>query len=112
MIAKLLMTLQNAQLPAWRWQCRTAMHGRSFAAGFSSPLAVPSAFLYSEADSVTVTRDIQTVAGKWRAAGSDVEEGEFEGTKHVMHLQSFPEQYEAAVGNVLRKAVLDGPAST
>ena len=82
-----------------------AMHGKDFSAGFSSPLPVPSAFLYSDADTVTVSADIQTVTGKWRARGSDVEEVEFEGTKHVMHLQSYPEVYERAVASLIHKAL-------
>jgi hypothetical protein len=32
---------------------------------------------------------------------------EFEGTKHVMHYQSHPEQYERAVARVLRGAFGD-----
>lgn len=84
-----------------------AMHGHDFAAGFSSPLAVPSAFLYSDADSVTISEDIQTVSGKWKARGSDVEEVVFDGTKHVMHMQTYPAEYEAAVANVVRKAFGD-----
>ena len=81
-----------------------AMHGKTFAAGFSSPLAVPSAFIYSEADTVTRVQDIETVCSEWRAAGSDVEELMFEGTKHVMHLQSYPDEYEGAIARVVDKA--------
>ena len=82
-----------------------AMHGKAFAAGFSSPLAVPSTFLFSEEDSVTVTSDIRTVMDKWRAVSGDVEEVMFEGTKHVMHLQGYPTEYETAVGNLVRRAL-------
>ena len=81
-----------------------AMHGTTFASGFSSPLPVPSAFLFSDHDSVTVTQDILDVTGKWRAVGSAVEEINFDGTKHVMHLQSYPEEYERAVARVVREA--------
>ena len=81
-----------------------AMHGKAFAAGFSSPFAVPSAWLFSDADTVTVTADIQAVTQKWRDVGSSVEEVRFEGTKHVMHMQSFPEEYERAVARVVTEA--------
>lgn len=81
-----------------------AMHGKEFAAGFTSPFAVPSAFLYSAADSVTVPADIQRVCDKWRAAGSDVEQVEFDGSAHVSHLLQDPQRYEAVVAGVIRKA--------
>lgn len=84
-----------------------AMHGKTFAAGFSSPLAVPSAFIYSEADTVTRVQDIETVCSEWRAAGSDVEVAVFEGTKHVMHMLADPARYEAVVGRVLEKGLGD-----
>ena len=83
-----------------------AMHGKTFAAGFSSPLAVPSAFIYSESDTVTRVDDIETVCDKWRAAGSDVEAVAFEGTKHVMHMLADPERYDELVARVLHKAQL------
>ena len=82
-----------------------AMHGKDFPAGFSSPLPVPSTFLFSDTDTVTVTADIRAVTSKWRARGSDAEEVLFEGTKHVMHLQSYPEEYEAAVARLIEKAL-------
>ena len=78
------------------------MHGKTFAAGFSS-LAVPSAFIYSEADTVTRVQDIETVCSEWRAAGSDVEVAVFEGTKHVMHMLADPARYEAVAWRVLEK---------
>lgn len=84
-----------------------AMHGKAFAAGFSSPLAVPSAFIYSEADTVTRREDIETVCGEWRAAGSDVEVVAFEGTKHVMHMLADPARYDAVIGRVLQKGLGD-----
>ena len=71
----------------------------------SSPLAVPSTFIYSDADTVTNTADILTVCDEWRAAGSSVEQVEFEGTKHVMHLPADPARYEAAIDRLLKAAL-------
>ena len=107
LVQKVLETYLSPSLPMRKYYQASsdAMHGKTFGAGFRSPLPVPSAFLYSDADTVTVSDDIRTVTAKWRASGSDVEEVEFEGTKHVMHLQSFPEPYERAVANVIRKAL-------
>ena len=105
-VQMLLETYLSPSLPMRKYYqaASDAMHGTAFAAGFSSPLAVPSAFLFSEEDSVTVTADIQVVTSEWRAAGSDVEELMFEGTKHVMHLQSYPDEYEGAIARVVDKA--------
>ena len=105
-VQALLETYLSPSLPMRQYYQASsdAMHGETFSSGFSSPLAVPSAFLFSDEDSVTVTADIRTVMDKWRAVGSDVEEVVFEGTKHVMHLQGFPAKYERAVANVVLKA--------
>jgi len=84
-----------------------AMHGAHLGA-FASPLPAPSLFVYSEADSVTQAGDIKSVTGKWRAAGSDVEEVEYEGTTHVSHLPSDPTRYDQAVERLLRRAGLGG----
>ena len=106
MVQIALETFLSERLPMRKYYQASsdAMHGHEFSAGFSSPLAVPSTFLYSESDSVTVSKDIQTVSHKWKACGSEVEEIMFEGTKHVMHMQRYPEEYEAAVANVVFKA--------
>jgi len=83
-----------------------AMHGTRFSeAGFSSPLALPSAFIYSDADTVTNSDDIRVVCDKWRAAGCDMEEALFDGTAHVSHLPSAPDKYEGAVARVIAKAL-------
>merc|ERR1711971_374419 len=81
-----------------------AMHGKAFGAGFSSPLAVPTAVIYSEADTVTRSEDIRAVFDKWREAGSAVEEAIFEGTQHVSHLPADPGRYEQVVARVVREA--------
>mmetsp|Transcript_30858 Transcript_30858/g.97015 ORF Transcript_30858/g.97015 Transcript_30858/m.97015 type:complete len:313 (+) Transcript_30858:103-1041(+) len=87
-----------------------AMHGKAFGAGFSSPLAVPTAVIYSEADTVTRSEDIRAVFDKWREAGSAVEEAVFEGTQHVSHLPADPGRYEQVVARVVREAFAGAPA--
>ena len=113
MVQKLLELYLSPSLPMRQYYQASsdAMHGKDFSAGFSSPLPVPSTFLYSDADTVTVSDDIRAVTGKWRARGSDVEEVTFDGTKHVMHLQSYPDEYEAAVAGLIRKALGKGHGS-
>jgi len=90
-----------------------AMHGKTFEhAGFTSPFAVPSSFIYSEADTVTRAADIRRVSDEWRAAGSDVETVVYEGTKHVSHLPADPARYEAAVARVIALGLGDKYATT
>ena len=81
-----------------------AMHGMRFEAGFVSPLALPAAFLFSEADTVTNVNDIRIVCDKWRAAGCEVQEAVFEGTAHVSHLPAFPICYEQTVAGIIKRA--------
>jgi alpha-beta hydrolase superfamily lysophospholipase len=90
----------NGPVRQYYQEASDAMHGSGFG-GFSSPLPLPSLFLYSDADTVTRTADIQTVMREWTEAGASIDEVTFDGTKHVMHLQSFPDRYEEAVARLL-----------
>jgi hypothetical protein len=75
LVEAVLATCLSPRLPMRQYYQASsdAMHGKTFAAGFSSPIPVPAAFLYSDADSVTISKDIRAVTGKWRAVGADVE---------------------------------------
>ena len=55
---------------------------------------------------MTSVRDIQAFAEEWRQAGVDpVEEVTFRGTSHVQHLPTHPEEYAAAIGRLLDRAL-------
>lgn len=86
-----------------------AMHGTRLGE-FSSPLRVPSTFLYGPDDSVTDCQQLEAFCREWRAAGVEpVEEVVLPGSPHVSHLSAHPEAYDAAIGRLVDRALGSQP---
>jgi hypothetical protein len=71
-------------------------------------LPAPSLWFYSLSDNVANHRDCETVVGKWKQRGIEVEECVWDTTAHIQHGRQDPERYFGTLYNFLNKHGITG----
>lgn len=78
-------------------------HRAASAAFHGNSTPAPALWYYSKADPVSLYTDCETVCGKWRAAGIEVEECVWDHTPHIQHGRLDPDRYFGTLERFLTK---------
>ncbi|CAG7835193.1 unnamed protein product, partial [Allacma fusca] len=60
------------------------------------------AFLYSESDTITPFQEVEQIAGVIRSRGNSIELVKFNGSDHMLHFGSHPQEYISAVSRFIK----------